>query len=41
MTGKGVAALRKTLTIVIEDSGPQGTIGDSRKKRKPKEPPRG
>ena len=32
MTGKGTAALRKTLTIVIEDSGRQGTIGGSRRK---------
>ena len=34
MTGKGVAALRKTLTIVIEDGGQQGTIGGSRRKPK-------
>ena len=34
MTGKGVAALRKTLTIVIEDGGRQGTIGGARRKPK-------
>jgi hypothetical protein len=34
MTGKGVEALRKTLTIVIEDSGTQGATGGSRRKPK-------
>jgi 2OG-Fe(II) oxygenase superfamily len=37
MTGKGSEALRKTLTIVIEDSGAQGATGGSRKKRKSQE----
>lgn len=34
MQGHGVPALRKTLTIVIEDTARQGTMGGSRKKRK-------
>lgn len=34
MQGHGIAALRKTLTIVIEDTARQGTMGGSRRKRK-------
>ena len=41
MTGKGVEALRKTLTIVIEDSDRQGATGGSRRRKEPKEQPRG
>ncbi|MDF2094360.1 2OG-Fe(II) oxygenase [Aquibaculum arenosum] len=34
MQGQGEPALRKTLTIVIEDTARQGTMGGSRRKRK-------
>ena len=36
MAGHGVSALRKTMTIVIEDTAQQGTTGGSRRKSKTK-----